>query len=208
MSSVSPYRFASSPVHARRTMAFYADMFDEGPVIDVGAGRGYFLEALMARGIDGIGVDISQEAASEGRQLGLEIVIEDAFTFLAGRAGLAGVFLSHLVEHFEPARVDELLRVAAQALRPGGRIVIVTPNPRDWLVLSHIFWLDPTHVRPYPTELVAAMLETAGFTVEASGHRKLQLGRRQIPATIVNRVRFGSEYARGEAWIRGRRTGP
>lgn len=205
MDSVGAYRFAASPVHARRTMAWYAAMFDDGPVVDVGAGRGYFLEALKARGIEGVGVDISEEAASEGRLLGLDIIVEDAFMYLLRRSDLAGLFLSHLIEHLEPARADELLRLAARALRPNGTIVIVTPNPRDWLVLSHIFWLDPTHVRPYPAELLAAMLAAAGFTVEASGRRNLALGRRRIPTTILNRIRFGSDYARGEFWIRARR---
>lgn len=208
MDSVGAYRFAASPVHARRTMAWYAAMFDDGPVVDVGAGRGYFLEALAARGIDAVGVDISEEAASEGRRLGLDIIVEDAFTYLAERSEVAGLFLSHIIEHLEPARADELLRLAAHALRPDGTIVIVTPNPRDWLVLSHIFWLDPTHVRPYPAELLAAMLESAGFTVEASGRRNLSLGRHRIPATMVNRLRFGNDYARGEFWIRARRTRP
>ena len=52
---VSAYRFAASPAHARRTMAWYASMFEDGPVLDIGTGRGYFLEALRARGIEGIG---------------------------------------------------------------------------------------------------------------------------------------------------------
>lgn len=76
------------------------------------------------------------------------------------------------------------------------------------IVLSEIFWLDPTHVRPYPTQLVVAMLEGAGFTVDAVGLRNSSLGRRRIPGTILNRIRFGSEYGRGEAWIRARRTDP
>jgi len=202
---LSAYRFAASATHARRGMEWYASMFSEGPVVDIGAGRGFFLEALRARGVGCLGVDISEEAAAEARRLGVEIIVEDAFTFLAERSGFAGIFLSHLIEHLEPARVDELLRSAHEALLPGGTIVIVTPNMRDWLVLSEIFWLDPTHVRPYPRQLVAAMLDVAGFSVEGSGLRNLQLGRRRIPGTVLNRLRFGSEYGRGEAWIRARR---
>ena len=51
MGLVSAYRFAASPTHARRTMAWYASMFSDGPVVDIGAGRGYFLEALRSRGV-------------------------------------------------------------------------------------------------------------------------------------------------------------
>jgi SAM-dependent methyltransferase len=204
MGEVSAYRFAADPGHARRTMAWYASMFQDGPVLDVGAGRGYFLEVLRGRGIEGLGVDISEEAAAEARRLGVEIIVEDALSFLDGRSGFAGIFISHLIEHLEPVRAEELLRAAHEALRPGGKMVIVTPDPRDWLVLSEIFWLDPTHVRPYPTKLVAAMLESAGLTIEAFGNRDLDRGRRHIPANILNRMRFGAYYARGEAWIRAR----
>ena len=205
---MSAYRFAGATAYARRNMAWYAAMFREGPVVDVGAGRGYFLEALAARGIDAVGIDISEEAADEGRRIGVEILVEDAFTYLQGRTDLAGVYLSHLIEHLDPLRADELLRLAAASLRVGGTIVVVTPNPGDWLTMSHVFWLDPTHVRPYPIALVGAMLEAAGVTVEASGLRDMQLGRRRIPATMLNRIRHGGQYGRGEAWIRGRRTAP
>lgn len=206
MGLLSAYRFAASPSDARRTMAWYASMFSDGPVVDIGAGRGYFLEALRARDIECLGIDISEEAAAEARRLGVDVIVEDAFAFLVERSGFAGMFLSHLIEHLEPARVEELLQAAHGALRSDGTIVIVTPNPRDWIVLSEIFWLDPTHVRPYPTRLVVAMLEAAGFTVDAVGLRNLSLGRRQIPSRLLNRIRFGSEYGRGEAWIRARRT--
>ncbi len=203
---VSAYRFAASPAHARGIMEWYASMFESGPVLDVGAGRGFFLEAIRARGLEGMGVDISQESAAEARLLGLSVTVQDAFLFLADHDGFGGVFVSHLIEHLEPERVQALLRAAHHAMRPGAQIVIVTPNPRDWMVLSEIFWLDPTHVRPYPIQLVGAMLDAAGFTVEASGLRSTSRGRRQIPVTILNRLRFGSQYGRGEAWIRGRRS--
>lgn len=205
MSAPSSYRFAASPVHARRTMAWYAAMFSAGPVLDVGAGRGYILEALRARGVDYVGIDNSPEAAAEARQLGVDIVVQDAFEFMKLQSGFGGVLISHVIEHFEPAQAAELLRLAHRMLRPDGTIVIVTPNPQDWLVISEIFWLDPTHVRPYPAQLVTAMLESAGFIVEAAGRRNLQLGRRRIPATILGRIRFGSYYGRGELWVRARR---
>ena len=206
--SISAYRFAGATGYARRNMAWYAAMFPEGPVLDVGAGRGYFLEALAARDVEAVGIDISEEAAAEGRRVGVEILVEDAFSYLPGRTDLAGIYLSHVIEHLDPQRADELLRLAMHSLRVGGTMVIVTPNPGDWLTMSHIFWLDPTHVRPYPIALIGAMLEAAGFSVEASGLRKLQLGRRRIPATMLNRLRHGGQYGRGEAWIRARRTAP
>jgi SAM-dependent methyltransferase len=203
---VGAYQFAATAKDAQRTMASYAAMFDEGPVLDLGAGRGYFLEALRARGIDCLGVDINEEAVAQARQIGVDVILEDGFTFIARQSGLGGLFVSHVIEHLVPSRVEELFHAAHRSLRPNGTIVIVTPNPQDWLVLSEIFWLDPTHVRPYPTLLVAAMLETAGFRIEKTGLRRLSVGRRTIPGHILNRIRFGANYGRSEAWIRARRS--
>lgn len=204
MGGISPYRFAATPVDARRTMAWYAAMFSDGPVLDVGAGRGYFLEALRRHGMDYVGVDSNPEAAAEARRLGVEVTVQDAFEFMAHQTGFGGVFMSHIIEHLEPPRAAELIRLAHRVLRPGGTIVIVTPNPQDWIVLSEIFWLDTTHVRPYPAALLTAMLASGGFSVDAIGRRSLSLGRRRIPATILNRIRFGGDYGRGELWIRAR----
>lgn len=205
IATVSPYRFAPGPAHARRAMETYAAMFDDGPVLDVGAGRGYFLLALRARGLAGVGIDTSAESISEAERLGVQVLREDAFAFLAEQSGLAGIFISHLIEHLQPSQVALLLEAAQGALRPGGQIVVVTPNPSDWRTLSEVFWLDPTHVRPYPRLLLEAMLESAGFVVDASGLGRTALGRRRVPATILNRLRFGSDYGRGEYWVRAHR---
>ena len=50
----------------------------------------------------------------------------------------------------------------------GGRLLVVTPNSRNLIVLSEVFWLDPTHVRPYPRALVERLGRAAGFTTVAS----------------------------------------
>jgi O-antigen chain-terminating methyltransferase len=171
----------------------------------VGAGRGYFLEALRARGIECIGVDISEMAVSEARRIGAEVVLADATEFLTRQSQFAGCFVSHLVEHLDPDRTSRLLRAAHHALLPRATILVVTPNPRDWMVMSEIFWLDPTHVRPYPAPLVQALLEEAGFIVDATGLGHTSLGRRKIPSIVMNRLRYGAQYGRGEVWVRARR---
>lgn len=61
--------------------------------------------------------------------------------------------------------VLDLLRAARAALAPGGRLVLVTPNARDLRVIGETFWLDPTHVRPYPMMLLDSMLRSTGYDV-------------------------------------------
>lgn len=202
---MNAYRFAASPDHIRRGMTFYARMFVTGPVLDIGSGRGHFLEAVRDRGIHGVGVDINVEAVAHARSLGLDAVVGDAFTYLGEGRKYAGVMASHLIEHLHPDQVATLMASTFRSLVPGGTVVIVTPNPGDWQVISDVFWLDPTHVRPYPRRLIGAMLDQAGFVVDRTGLRPTPVGRRAMPRTLLRRLTHGLEYGLGEAWIRAHR---
>lgn len=204
--SVSLYQFGANPRHARRLLLHYSRLFSRGVVADLGAGRGYFLEALRARGIECVGVDTSQEAAAYCRKQGFDIVISDAIEYLQSASNLAGVFASHLVEHMPPEKVERLFEVAHRALAGGGRIVIVTPNIRDWRVWSETFWLDVTHVRPYPPALLEAMLTAAGFRVEGSGRGPVPHALRELPQIAAGRIRHGQDYGRSEVWVNAVKT--
>jgi SAM-dependent methyltransferase len=140
-----------------------------------------------------------------GERIGIRITRGDAIDFLAQQRDLGGVFISHLVEHLPPDVAQALLAAAHAAMRPGGTVVVVTPNPRDLMVITELFWLDPTHVRPYPSKLVSAMLEAAGFVVTATGVQAAPFGRRQRLGILLNRLRFGREYGRSELWVRAER---
>jgi hypothetical protein len=88
---------------------------------------------------------------------------------------------------------------------PGGRFVIVTPNMVDYRTLTELFWLDTTHVRPYPPRLVAAMLERHGFVVDEIGRVRDPQGRRTIPGILLGRLRFGRDYGLSEVFVRAHR---
>jgi predicted TPR repeat methyltransferase len=184
-------------------MRGYAAMFTDGPVADLGCGRGYFLEALRDRGVTVVGVDLADEAVAHSRGLGFEITKAEALEFLAGTRGLRGIFASHLIEHLAPETADEMLARAFDALAPGGTIVIVTPNLRDIDVATEIFWLDLTHVRPFPPALVRSMLDAHGFVSVASGRGAVPYGPRSMPRVLLGRLRYGRDYGVTEVWIRG-----
>ena len=80
-----------------------------------------------------------------------------------------GIFCSHLIEHLDFASARELLNLCYQVLKPKGRIVAITPNPESPKVMGLIFWLDPTHVRPYPEPLLESMLRKSGFKIIDKG---------------------------------------
>jgi SAM-dependent methyltransferase len=203
--ALSRFEFAADAAYTRRLMQRYAAFFDAGPVADLGSGRGFFLEALRDRAIPGIGVDISDEAIGRARDLGIECVQGDVLDFLGEARELRGVFASHLIEHLEPRFAEEMIARASAALAPGGRFVIVTPNMTDYRTLTEIFWLDTTHVRPYPPRLIGALMEKHGFAVDEIGRGRTPQGRRAIPRVLLGRLRFGRDYGVSEVFVRAHR---
>jgi SAM-dependent methyltransferase len=204
-SALSRFEFAADIVSTRRLMRRYAALFDAGPVADLGSGRGYFLEALRDRAIPGIGVDISDEAMEHARDLGVACVQADVLDFLGEARDLRGVFASHLIEHLLPAVAEEMIARASAALLPGGRLVIVTPNIADYRNLTELFWLDMTHVRPYPPRLIGALMERHGLVVDEIGRRQVLASRRAKLGIVLGRIRFGGDYGASEVYVRGHR---
>ena len=94
---------------------------------------------------------------------------------------------------------------ASAALAPGGRLVIVTPNIVDYRTLTEIFWLDTTHVRPYPPRLIRAMMERHGLVVDQIGRGRTPQGRRAIPRVLLRSLQFGLDYGASEVFVRAHR---
>jgi SAM-dependent methyltransferase len=203
--ALSRFEFAADAAYTRRLMRGYAAFFDAGPVADLGSGRGFFLEALQDRGIQGIGVDISDEAIECAHALGIECVQKDVLEFLREAHQFQGVFASHLIEHLEPPVAEAMIARASEVLVPGGRFVIVTPNMADYHTLTELFWLDTSHVRPYPPRLIGALMERHGLAVDEIGHGQTPQGRRAIPRVLLGRLRFGRDYGLSEVFVRAHR---
>jgi O-antigen chain-terminating methyltransferase len=134
-----------------------------GPLLDCGCGRGEFLELLRGAGIAARGVDTNAPAVALARDKGLDVELGDLFSELRRSRGLlGGVSALQVVEHLEPPDVFEFLRLAHQAMAPGGRILVETINP-DSLYALRAYRLDPTHRWPVPADTLALMAREAGF---------------------------------------------
>jgi SAM-dependent methyltransferase len=143
----------------------YVSRFDgRRDIVDLGCGRGEFLELLRDADISSWGVDADEAMVALCRRKGLRAEHEDAFVYLTGVApdSLGGAFVAQLIEHLHPSRVLALLRELHRTLVPGGIAVIETVNP-ETLLTYQTFYLDPTHVRPYNAQLIVWAAQAAGF---------------------------------------------
>jgi SAM-dependent methyltransferase len=142
-------------------LQFYPD----GLVLDLGCGRGEWLELLTANGFKTIGVDLDSGMLEDCKERGLHVNKADAIAFIASLPNESQVIVSafHVVEHIPFDQLRELVAHALRVLRPGGLLILETPNPENIVVATRSFYLDPTHTRPIPAELLGFVAEHAGF---------------------------------------------
>ncbi len=135
------------------------------PVLDLGCGRGEALALLQEEGVECRGVDSSAAMVRRCMKQGLQVEQAGLLEALASTAAgsLGGIVSFHVIEHLPPKAVDRLVHLAYAALRPGGLLLLETPNPLSVAVTAGSFWLDPTHVRPVHPEMLRACYESAGF---------------------------------------------
>ncbi|HEY8860872.1 MAG TPA: class I SAM-dependent methyltransferase [Candidatus Limnocylindria bacterium] len=159
-------RFSGDEEVIRSQSESFVDLFrGRTRVLDLGSGRGTFLELLRDRGIGGYGVDPDAKMNDGVRARGLEAMTADGLSHLRSlEAGsIDGLYCRHVAEHVQPGELVSILREARRALKPGSPVVYVTPNPATLTVGAHTFWLDPQHRRPIPPELFHFYLEVEGY---------------------------------------------
>ena len=135
------------------------------PVLDVGCGRGELLELLRDAGISATGVDIDPAMAERCRSKGLVgVVVGDAVGHLRAMpdSSLGAVVAAQVIEHLPYAELLDFIRLSAQKLRPGGRLIVETVNPHAPKALK-TFWVDLTHHHPIFPEVTLALCREAGF---------------------------------------------
>jgi SAM-dependent methyltransferase len=157
--------FRGDPGLITERQRVYLPFFTPGElVVDLGCGRGEFLELLTSRGVQARGVERNGPLARSGRRRGLEISEGDALEWLGASdpATLDGVFSAQLVEHIEPSQLDELLVLTRRALRPGGICIAETVNPENFEALK-TFHVDLTHHKPIFPQVLLHLFWEAGF---------------------------------------------
>ena len=133
--------------------------------LDLGCGRGEWLELMAEYGINAMGVDIDEAMLNAAKSQGLKVILKDALDALKTQADNSITFVTafHLVEHLLFSQVQELIQQAHRVLVPGGVLILETPNPDNLVVASCNFYLDPSHIKPIPSLLLSFAANYAGF---------------------------------------------
>ena len=146
---------------------FLAQLVQQGEplALDLGCGRGEWLQILHQQGFIAFGIDLNERFIEQCRDLGLQVACADAFEYLRGVPDSSYCLLSafHLIEHLSHAQIDTLVSEAHRVLRPNGVLLLETPSIDNLLVASKSFYSDPTHTTPIHPEALCFLLQQAGF---------------------------------------------
>ena len=159
-------RFRGSQADISKRLAPYLECFPAGGVVvDLGCGRGEFLELMHAAEKTARGVDCNLDMVLLCREKGLDVTQMDLLEFLHSQldGSLGGILCSQVLEHLATVQVQALIAVAHRKLAADGMMVLETLNPESLPVHLKWFWMDPTHVRLLHPETLRFMCESIGF---------------------------------------------
>ncbi|MFA0046051.1 class I SAM-dependent methyltransferase, partial [Vibrio sp. 10N.261.51.F11] len=170
-----------------------SEIYTDARTFDVGCGRGEWLQLMKKHGFKSFGVDLDQGMLDACDELNLDASQGNAIEYLKGLDSDSQVIVSafHVVEHILFEDLQCLVREALRVLKPGGLLIMETPNPENIKVASENFYLDPTHIKPIP----AMLLE---FIPEYYGYYRTKVVRLQEPSEYINREKLSlSEVING-----------
>jgi SAM-dependent methyltransferase len=167
-------QFRGSQEIIRARLESYLPYFDgASDVLDVGCGRGEFLDLLKGRGISGRGLDLNHEMVEVCRARGLDVAEGDVAGYLDALpdGSLGGLIAVQVVEHLQPGYLLRFLELAFHKLRPGAPIVLETLNPACWTAFFDSFIRDITHVWPLHPDTLRYLVLASGFSTARIEYR-------------------------------------
>jgi SAM-dependent methyltransferase len=165
--------FRGSKLLVRRRLETYLPIIraagiggTDKPLLDVGSGRGEWLDLAAEAGWHAWGLDSNRVLADECRGRGLKVVDGHALDYLCTlpAASLGAVTAFHVVEHLPAEVINRFLEETCRVLKPGGLAIFETPNPENVVVGASTFYTDQTHNRPVHPEVLSFLVEQFGFS--------------------------------------------
>jgi len=160
-------RFRGSEDAIRARLSDYVPYFKGAAnVLDVGCGRGEFLDLLREAGVSAKGLDVNPEMVEVCRSHGLDATLGDARGYLQQQPdeSLGGLIAVQVIEHLDPGYLTQMLGLAFDKVRPGGKVILETINPTCWVAFFESFIRDLSHVKPIHPETLQYLLQASGFS--------------------------------------------
>jgi len=135
------------------------------PFLDIGFGRGEFLQILKDNHIKHItGVDTNDVFVSKALEKGYNVFNQDGLAYLRDTSNLfCGISMFHLLEHLTFPEIYDLLYLSYNKLAKNGLLILETPNPENLQVSSYSFYYDYTHKTKLPPQLLKSILLFIGY---------------------------------------------
>ena len=150
----------------KKTQQQYVAYFEgKQNVVDLGCGRGEFLELLEQNNIPAIGVDLYEEFIDYCKLKDLDVVQDDAVSYITNlkEESIDGLFASQLAEHLETSQLVTLCNKAYEKLKQDSYFILETPNPTSLSIYTNGFYMDPSHIKPVHPKTLQYFLQQAGF---------------------------------------------
>ena len=146
-------------------LKFVPDTLNSNKALDIGCGRGEWLDLLRQKGFKVKGLEANAVMQKVCKEKGLDVSCEEVVLWLKAQEenSLSVVTAFHVLEHVAFSLVLSWVTEIYRVLEPGGVIIFETPNPENVLVGSHTFYHDPTHRNPLTPTLMSFLARYVGF---------------------------------------------
>ena len=181
-----------------------------GHLLDVGCASGQALQFMAELGWQVQGVDFDARAVQIARKKGLEVRLGSLEAQAFPSDSFDAITMSHLIEHVHDPL--SLLRECRRILKPGGHLVMVTPNSGSWghqRFGPNWMHLDPPrHLHIFSGQSLHGLIGRAGFQLlslsttirDADG---LFIGNQSIERTGRHRMERSHHTRLRRLWGRG-----
>lgn len=193
-------KFRGSENEVKENQRVYLKYFSPGDkVLDIGCGRGEFLELLKEKGVEAKGVDFDEDFVEYCRDKGLDVEKADALMYLREIEdnSLDGIFMSHLVEHLKFEDMYTLLELSYKKLKEDSLLIIETPNPQTLAIFTNAFYVDPTHIKPVHPKTLEFLLDNIGFRGIEITHYEYSRVKYNIPLLVGEKIHNLADFNDG-----------
>ena len=165
-------RFRGSRAEIKKRVTFYLPFLTSAhagakgrPILDLGCGRGEWLELLKENKLASRGVDLNSAMIAQCKERDLDVIHRDAIDYMRSlhANSQGGVTGFHIIEHLPFETLMDFFRETRRILKPGGVAIFESPNCKNLVVGAANFNIDPTHRNPVFPETAEFMLQSHGF---------------------------------------------